>query len=133
MRKERGGLVLEAGPSQMCSAATPSLVHPSASPSRVSHQGAPSNSQLQTFPSSPAPLSPLCRLPQSLPAARKTKVLTSEAETRRRPLYVPGPEGLNTRKKPNPRPVCSRPGDWRSLCCSPGWQVEWGPGECLHL
>lgn len=57
-----------------------------------------SRSQLQTFPSSP----PLRGLPQSLPAARKTKVLTSEAEKRRWPLCFVGPEGLRTRKEPTP-------------------------------
>lgn len=95
---EASWVVLEAGPSQMCSVATPSLVHRSASPNRVSLQGAPSHSQLQTFPSSP----PLRGLPQSLPAARKTKVLTSEAEKRRWPLCFVGPEGLRTRKEPTP-------------------------------
>lgn len=84
MREERGELVgrPRGGPRQMCSAATPSLVkHWRALPSRVTRQGAPSHSQLQAFPSSPALLPPLLRLLQSLPAAHKNKVLTSEAET----------------------------------------------------
>lgn len=143
---EASWVVLEAGPSQMCSAATPSLVHPSASPSRVPRQGAPSHSQLQTFPNSPTPLSPLRPLPQSLPAARKTKVLTSEAETRRWLLCVPRPEGLRTRKEPTPSQYAAALGpgapsaaplggrwsrDQVSVCTDPGSRSLNSPFEVL--